>query len=761
VRQGVKKNDTRRACTPAERARKHRLLAQKKPSRARSITDALVLKDQDLFFLCGRDGQVPLDGGHGFGLYYNDCRYLRGYEFRLGGHKPRALIAIARKGLLGALQFTNPEFRTGDGRQVSPDDLGLHLQRAMDANQRALKDEFVLTNHSREAVETSLSFVFRADFEDLFVVRGLAKPERGKLYPPEWDQGTLRFTYDGKDGICRTVQIRLSPAPEVADGTTARVDVRVPPRGETDVELSVVVSEATERRVVRPSAPSRGDAAELEHAKLESSDSWLEDKTAFDSDNRFLNAIVDRSLRDLHLLRSRIDGLEFFSAGVPWFATLFGRDALVTALQVLSYAPRMAESTLRLLARYQGNEVSEWRDEEPGKILHELRIGELAAINAIPHTPYYGTIDATPLFLILLCQHAAWTGSLRLFDELRNNVERAVEWMETHGDQDGDGYIDYTSFGKKTLINQGWKDTGNAVVNADGSLGRPPIALVEVQGYAYLARVLLADLYARAGDVAAGQALRQQGEALRERFNRDFWMAERGFFAMARQRDGVPVEVLSSNAGHALWARIAEPGSAAPVVEKLLSETLYSGWGVRTLASDEARYNPIGYHLGTVWPHDNAFIAAGMRYYGFDQEALRIFDGMTSAATHFPTYRLPEVFSGYSRDKFEVPVRYPIACHPQAWAAGTTPYMLEVLLGLVPQGLDQRLAIIRPVLPPDTNRIELRGLRVGDARVDLRFQRAEGDRVDVEIPRVEGDLDVRVELDARFPPVGPHRGDAR
>jgi glycogen debranching enzyme len=452
-----------------------------------------------------------------------------------------------------------------------------------------------------------------------------------------------------------------------------------------------------------------------------------------------------RSLMDLHMLKTLIGGDEFFAAGVPWFVTLFGRDCLVTSLQTLAFWPGTPAATLRLLARYQGAQVNEWRDEQPGKILHELRVGELARMNKIPHTPYYGTIDATPLFLILMSRYAQWTGDLALFEELRTNVERALHWIDKYGDIAGDGYVSYVGNTNKGLINQGWKDSGDAIVTEDGRLAEPPIALVEVQSYVYMAKMEIADLYERVGEREHATRLRAEASALAARFNRDFWVEEEGCFALALEAKRRPCRVMSSNAGHALWAGIVDKQKAERVVHRLMRPDLFNGWGIRTLSYKERRYNPMGYHLGTVWPHDNSLIAAGFRRYGYHEEASRIFVGLLEAAIEFEDYRLPELFTGFGREEYGQPVRYPVACHPQAWAAGSIPFIVETFLGLIPDAFNKRLKVVKPFLPEFINQVELRHLRIGKASVDLRFERKKDGSLHAHVGQVTGDLHVEVE----------------
>ena len=476
--------------------------------------------------------------------------------------------------------------------------------------------------------------------------------------------------------------------------------------------------------------------------------------TSVHSDSRLLDGVVARSLADLSILRSDLDGQRYYGAGLPWFSTLFGRDALITAYQTLAYEPSVAASTLRLLAGRQGTEDDSWRDEQPGKILHEIRIGELARLGQIPQTPYYGSVDATSLFLILLGEHATWTGSLDVFRDLRANVDRALDWLDRFGSKDGDGLVEYSSPTDGGLANQGWKDSGNAIVDAAGHIARPPIRLAEVQGYAFAARHAMADLFERDGQPERAADLRARADRLRTRFERAFWSEDLGCYVMALQDRRVPCAVVSSNAGQVLFSGIASPARAAKVERRLMADDMWSGWGIRTLSTEAVAYNPVAYHLGTVWPHDNSLIAAGFRRYGLDDSAERILEALVEAAGGFDHHRLPECFAGFDRSVFETPVQYPVACHPQAWAAGSVPYLLGVTLGLQPDGFARRLRIVRPRLPSFVNHLELRGLPVAGARVSLDFRR-EDDATEFTVSSVEGELDVVV---GEGHPDGDHSG---
>jgi glycogen debranching enzyme len=713
----------------------------------RSIAHAIVIKDGDIFFLCEPDGAAPLEAGHGFGLYYHDCRFLSGYELRLGGRRPDRLVWNADRGFLAVLGLSNAEIRTTDGRTLPRHSLEIKWSRLVSNEHLTLFDEIELRSLALYPVEFIVSLTFQAGFEDVFAIRGLFQGKRGQLHPPGWleEEGglALRFAYDGADRLYRRLTARFSPAPGGTNQNTAHFKVALRPKERGRILVSLQLSESSDAEAARPLARTPVDLASVEFSLRSSSEVWLQQETEVASDSLLLNRVMDRSLRDLCMLRSRLGEASYFAAGVPWFVALFGRDSIITALQTLAYDPRIAEQTIRLLANFQGKLVNEWREEEPGKILHEIRVGEMARLGEVPHTPYYGTIDATPLFLILIGEHARWRGSLSLFNELKGNVEAALEWIARYGDLDGDGYVEYLCKTEKGLSNQGWKDSGDGIVNTDGSLPAPPIALVEVQAYVYQAKRGIAELFRRSGDEKRARQLDREADELRNKFNRDFWV-EAGWYALALQKDKRPVEVLSSNAGHALWTGIADEEKARRTAEALMSGEMFNGWGVRTLSAGEVYYNPLGYHLGTVWPHDNSIVAAGFKRYGCDAAAMRVFMGLIHAAIHFDGRRLPELFGGFHRDDYGVPVPYPVACQPQAWAAGTMPYLLTTLLGLEPEGHENRLRVVRPALPDFVNRVEIRRLGIGEARADLRFERM-GGMIEVKVMNIDGSLDVVVE----------------
>ena len=708
-----------------------------------NVATAIVIKDEDLFFLTDPTGDVPLNNEQGFGLYYHDCRFLQGYEFRIARARPNALAATSGQGSTSQFILTNPDLRQLNGTKLAKQSVGITWHRTIQALDLTVRDVIAVTNYVADSIQVGLSFDFQAGFADIFEIRGLHPKKTGRHEKPAWKRGALCFAYDGADGIYRTLRIAIRSASLTKRKSGADLKLSLASNETKRIHVTLAISESSKKKRSIPKTHPSANTAKHASAREDSSKGLLS-VTQLNSSSPLLNKVFQRSIRDLRMLRTSLEGLEYFSAGLPWYGALFGRDSIISSLQVLAFEPRLAEQTLRLLAKYQATQVSEWRDEQPGKILHELRVGELAHLNEIPQTPYFGSVDATPLFLIMVARHANWTGDLSLFQELKPSVERAFEWITRYGDATGNGYLEYDSRSSKGLGNQGWKDSGDSIVNADGTLATPPIALVEVQGYVYLAKISMADLYEKTGDHPAAARLRAEAEALRTRFERDFWLKEKDIYALALQSGQTPAAVISSNPGQMLWSRMVQPARAAKTAEQLMSPEMFTGWGIRTLSSGERRYNPIGYHLGSVWPHDNSIIVAGFRAYGLDEPACSVFAGVLEAAMHFAHYRLPEVFAGYSKEEFPTPVRYPVACHPQAWASGAVPFMVESLLGLVPSAFDKKLQIVRPVLPKAVRHLELKGLRVGESTIDLRFDRNADSIIVADVTGVRGELKVEI-----------------
>lgn len=722
----------------SQNVRKTQILTQSAPSRL-GHTDARVVKSGEVFMLSARDGDVPWKLPHAYGLFLADCRFLNGLEVRLNGSAPEPLLADDSRGHTATFALVNAPFDGADGR-VEQHAIGIWRERSIRG--AVVRETIRLENHDTRTVDLRLTIRARCSFEDLFQVKGFIR-RRGVTRMPEIYTHGCIWRHTDRAGITRETHMAFHPAPSGWEGEAVVFDLRLEHGATCTVTTTITPTIGDGTREDQPAHASGTRNGKQEKAER----IWLATNTRIATSDEVLDRVLERALLDLRLLRSNIGGLHYFAAGVPWFVTLFGRDSIITAIQTLPYGAETARQTLSLLARYQAHHHDAYRDADPGKILHELRRGELAQTGEIPQSPvYYGTVDATVLFVILMAEYVRWTGDLDHVRTLAGPLDAALEWMERYADADGDGYLDYTGGDERGLINQGWKDSGNAIVNRDGSLARPPIALCEVQGYAFRAWQAEAWLRQQLGDRARADAAERRAEDMRARFNRDFWSEDLGCYVLARQRDGEPVATVASNTGQVLWSGIAPADRARRVVDRLMAPDMYSGWGIRTLSSDAVRFNPISYQLGSVWPHDNALILAGFRRYAHDEAARRIFDGLFEAAAAMKNGRLPELFCGHSRRVATRPVPYPVASSPQAWAAGALPYALWNLLGLDADAPAGVLRIVRPLLPSQVERVELSALRVGGALVNLRFSaEPHGGAVHVESEVTQGDLHVSVE----------------
>ncbi|MGH6838975.1 MAG: amylo-alpha-1,6-glucosidase [Methylocella sp.] len=713
------------------------------------IRHPVLIKNGELFVTTERDGSVPQEHP-GFGLFYRDCCYLSQYKFSLGGTLPLLLMYACDEGFATDIELTNMDLKASNGKPIPTHTLGIARKNLIIGDECAFIDTISFRNFSLGEVELPFALEFAAGFESIFVLRGAPLGKRGTMHAPEWKDHHIRFSYLGADDILRSLDVGFSLPPIVAprtrDKTVANFDITLAPQESMDLIVSFHVGEAHRGKADPTRSRPAPTLQELRHFRARTSAEWLAGFAKVHCGDDVLNEVLRRSLSDIRLLRVNRDGREFTAAGMPWYVGLFGRDSLIPSLQCLAFDREMAVDTARLLARTQGSGNDTKRREEPGKILHELRVGEMANLGEIPQTPSYASIDSTVLFLILIARHASWTGSLDLFNELRGNVDRALRWMDECGDRNGDGYIEYYGTTEKGApVNQGWKDSGDGIVREDGSFPQSPISLVEVQGYVYLAKTGIADLYRRAGEAAAHERLLREAEQLRERFNRDFWMEDKGCYCLGLEGDGRRMSVVSSNAGQALWTGIADHDKALKTARRLMQEDMFSGWGVRTLSSKEVRYNPLAYQLGSIWPFDNSLILAGFRRYGLDEFACRIFRCTLDAAKRFPYGRLPEFFAGTQREEGLAPAHCPRADPLQAWSAGAVPHMIAELLGLQPQGFDGKLWIVRPVLPEPIQLVELHGLKIGGSTVDLRFERASGGRLVPHVLAVRGALKVEFE----------------
>ena len=597
----------------------------------------------------------------------------------------------------------------------------LHIERKRFLWEERLYERITLVNYSRDEVIIPLTIEFGADFRDMFEVRGMRRKARGRLDPPELDGRSVRFSYCGLDGVERASVIAFSDPPGRLREHSAEYMYPMRPEGRLELYLEIGLHAGpapTRERFRAAAARAEVDMrGRVRHgARLRSS-------------GRLFNDWLAKSRADLALLTTQMETGPYPYAGIPWFSTAFGRDAIITAWQILWFEPSLAKGVLTYLAAHQADEISAFRDSAPGKIMHETRKGEMAALGEVPFGRYYGGVDTTPLYVALAGAYAERTGDLALIDHLWPTLERAVQWMEQFGDTDGDGLIDYSRGAAGGLANQGWKDSHDSIFHADGRFPEGPIALVEVQGYAFAAYRAMARFARLREDLAAAARWEARAEQIREAVERRFWMPDKGFYGIAIDGAGELCRVRGSNPGHLLFSGLPEPGRAMQTARQLLSPGFNSGWGVRTLAHGEARFNPMSYHNGSVWPHDTAICAMGLSRYGERDGVVRLTSELFEAAASFDM-RLPELFCGFPRFAGERPVGYPVACLPQAWAAGSVFMLLQACLGLTVDGLAGEVAIVDPRLPIGIDRLWVEGLRVGDEKLDLRFENM-GDRVAV------------------------------
>ncbi|MGH2663663.1 MAG: amylo-alpha-1,6-glucosidase [Actinomycetota bacterium] len=698
------------------------------------IREVQVIKDDRTFLVTDRYGDIPEGNTAALGLYHMDTRFLSGFELRVNEAKPLLLHSSTERNYSQIVELAYPYESEGHEGIHKRENVSVQRFRVLSG---PLYERIRIRNYGSRPRKLTFTVAFTADFLDIFEVRGLARERRGELRPPDVDRSRVVLRYRGLDGETRTTTIRFSPSPDKVDAQGAVYEVEA--RRGRDVELAVEVIPEVGRQT-----PPRRTMAQAEDRLTRDYTSWRKRCTRYRTSNVQLSNFLDRAILDLRMLTSHDEGgTEYLDAGIPWYSALFGRDAIITAYQALGVNTDLAWGTLRGLAALQGKEQDDWREEEPGKILHEVRVGELARAGEIPHTPYYGSVDSTPLWLNLLHGAYRWTGDLDAVRELWPNVLAALRWIDEHGDSDGDGYIEYRRRSPLGLENQGWKDSDNAIVHPDGTPAEPPIALVEAQGYVYQAKRNIARVARDLGEGELARDLDRQADELQARFNRDFWVEEEGYLALALDGNKKRVTTITSNPGHCLWSRIVDEEKAPKVIRRLVSDSLSSGWGIRTLATRQTAYDPIGYHTGTVWPHDNALIAHGMKRYGFDREAQRVLDQLALAGAFFPLARFPELFCGFASEDVPVPVQYPVACRPQAWASGATLLMIRSYGGLSADAPNGQLFIERPRLPAWLERIEVQGMRVGQARLDLVFTNNQGVTA-TEVPRKEGEIEVLI-----------------
>ena len=693
------------------------------------------LKHGDTFGVFDHNGDIHVDPTGAEGIFHRDTRHLSRLTLAINGSRPLLLSSTLRDdNATLTSDLTNPDLFDELGHLRLEHDL-IHIRRSRFLWNGACYERVAVRNFCDQPVTVVVDFAFEADFADLFEVRGTPRTHRGHSHDPVVGKDHVILGYTGLDENVRRTHLQFSATPEHISDSRARFLLALKP-GETRSVILTVECLYGDNQTPRGESffsAIRGARRSLRRSAARAA--------AIITSNDIFNESMRRSISDLCMLVTDTPEGPYPYAGVPWFSTVFGRDALITAFETLWIDPTLAHGVLFHLAANQAKELDPVADAEPGKILHEVRYGEMAELGEVPFRRYYGSIDSTPLFVMLAGAYLDRTGNLEAIRALWPHIEAGLAWIEQYGDRDGDGYLEYGRRSEHGLANQGWKDSHDSIFHSDGTLAKGPIALSEVQAYAYGAFIAARSMAQRLGHADAAAGFARRAEALRDAFARDFFDPELGTYVLALDGDKRPCRVLSSNAGHALWTGIAEPAHARAVAAALMDRASFSGWGVRTIAAGQSRYNPMSYHNGSVWPHDNALIAAGLARYGLKGEAARILDGLFGAASYIDLRRLPELFCGFSRLASQGPTFYPVACIPQAWAAAAPLYALQSCLGLSFDVGNNHIEFDRPVLPGFLDNVHLRRLQLNDATADVSLHRS-GHAVVVEVEERRGTIGV-------------------
>ncbi|MBS9395769.1 MAG: amylo-alpha-1,6-glucosidase [Dolichospermum sp. LBC05a] len=711
----------------------------------------ITVKDDDLFLVTDTMGNISDCYLYGstpsMGMFCRDTRFLSRLELQIEGRSPILLSSNADKGFALSVLCTNPDL----DNLFKADTVGIRRELVLNG---ALFEEIEVANYNTTSIVFELSLSFDADFVDLFEVRGHHRQKRGRLLhlneltsdhvapssPQTHKEESLTLAYQGLDASIMESLIQFQHLqPTRFHGSTAvwRIELASHETKKLGYRLNMFTDNQPSSTISAASTLAQAKAAELMEEQ-----NWLQQITRISSDKSLFNRVISRAEQDIYLLLQSFGKHKTVSAGVPWFSTLFGRDSIITASQTLMLNSKIAKETLILLAEYQGQTDNIWREEEPGKILHELRLGEMARCQEIPHTPYYGTVDATPLWLMLYAEYYSWTHDQETLEALWPNALAAMGWIDRQLQETG--YLSYARKSKGGLINQGWKDSGDCIVNRKGELAIGPISLCEVQAYVYAAKNRLAEIAKIQQRPDLEELWQTEARQLRAKFNQDFWLEDEDFCALALDGEGKPVDSISSNPGHCLNLGIFTSTKAYSVAERLRAADMFNGWGIRTLSSLSPAYNPMGYHTGSVWPHDNSMIGMGLRSLGLIDQSLELFQGLFNMTSQQPYQRPPELFCGYEMNGDNAPVQYPVACTPQAWATGSIFQLLQMMVNLVPDAQNNCLRIIDPALPESINNLSFHNLRVGGTILDLEFERI-GSTTACRVAKKRGNLRVVIE----------------
>jgi glycogen debranching enzyme len=693
-----------------------------------------VLLNGDTFAIFDRGGDIQPVGFGQQGIFHNETRHLSRSEMLICGFRPLLLSSTIREdNVLFAIDLTNPDIQLESGASLPRGTV--HIYRTKFLTELVCYDKITVNNYGDTAVDVELSFGFDADFADIFEVRGEKRQRRGEKFPHEVGRSSVVLAYEGLDHIRRTTRVVCStPFCEPHDGGIT-VPLHIGAHGEASFMVNVVCERTGSGPVVVGGYSESLQA--MSHQRTSGPMAGVDIQTS----NEQFNNWIRRSCADLAMMVTETPHGPYPYAGVPWFSTVFGRDGIITALELLWLAPSVAKGVLSYLAATQATRHDPASDADPGKILHEMRKGEMARLGEVPFGRYYGTVDGTPLFVLLAAAYFERTGDVDFLREIWPNVLAALEWINVYGDPDRDGFVEYARQTDHGLVQQGWKDSGDSVFYSDGNLAVGPIALCEVQAYVYAAKNGIAAVAADLGYEELADRLRAQATELRAKFQSMFWSDELGMFALALDGEKKQCQVRSSNAGQCLFSGIASDEQYSSISSALLSPDFFSGWGVRTLLRGERRYNPMSYHNGSIWPHDNALIALGARQRRDKELALRITSGLLDLSSEVMFHRLPELICGFGRRPGKGPTLYPVACSPQAWAAGSVFMLLQACLGLEIRASESRIYLHHSALPEKLQHIRIRDLKVGDASVDLACERY-ADSVSVNIMRRSGEIEI-------------------
>jgi glycogen debranching enzyme len=693
-----------------------------------------VLKHGDIFAIFNYQGNVRPLGFENHGIYFEGTRFLSRLVMNMDADNPLHLSsAIKEQNDFYVVDLTNPDLRNDSG-EIYIKRGTLHFFRSIFLQNNCCYERIRITNYAATGVEFAFGFEYEADFNDIFEVRGLHRERKGQLHAPLIGEDGITLVYEGLDGIQRTSRLEFLPKPSKVEPNQARFNVHLEPKEQKDFFFTIVCE----------SQGRHADSLSYHDAFVsmnKQSGSSRQERCQIETSNLQFNNWINRSTADLFMMLTQTPHGIYPYAGIPWYSTIFGRDGIITALETLWMYPHIAQGVLSYLAAYQAKETDPLRDAEPGKIIHEQRSGEMANLNEIPFGRYYGSVDSTPLFLILAGHYYERTNDRALIEQIWPAIELALAWMEFYGDLDGDGFLEYERKSGRGLGNQGWKDSEDAIFHNDGQLAEAPIALCEVQAYVYEAKVQVANLAKMMGKTILSKQLLLEAKELNKKFQDKFWCEDIGTYAIALDGKKNPCRVQSSNAGQCLFSGIVPRKYARRINNALVDDCFFSGWGIRTIASSQANYNPMSYHNGSIWPHDNALIAWGMNRYGYKDSVIKVLTGLFDASLFLDLNRLAELYCGFVRRPSEGPTLYPVACNPQAWSSAAVFMLLQSCLGLKIEGAEQKIYFVNPVMPEFLDEIKITNLVVGSARVDIILHR-HGPEVGMNVIRQEGKVDV-------------------